>query len=82
MTFWRGLKLVAEWRVAWLGRHWYSQTSQKAEPRQEMVKNIGTAMAIAMGKEETESGSFHQDDRQKVVNQMLKKRRGRNQGHM
>ena len=47
-----------------------------------MVKDIGKAMAIAMGKEETESGSFHQDDRQKGVNQMLKKRRGRNQGHM
>lgn len=52
------LNLVAEWRVAWLGRHWLSQASRKAEPRQEMVKDTGTAMAMAMGKGEDRLRAF------------------------
>lgn len=44
-----GTKLVAERRVAWLRRHWCSQASRTAEPRQELVKDTGVAMAMGQG---------------------------------
>lgn len=51
-------------------------------------EDTGTAMAtamslaMAMGKRELESGCLHQDRGQEVNDQVLEKRRRRNQGHV